>query len=83
MLTDDSIGDPDRVPKESIFPPVAGVMILDVPFWYDRRKPVRQKTIRSYYGSDAEETWGVSFPITKKLTFELIRTTAEISFGFI
>ncbi|KAK9771618.1 hypothetical protein SCAR479_11689 [Seiridium cardinale] len=51
-------GDPERIPEQPIFPPVAGVMILDVPFWYDRRKPVRQKTIRSYYGSDAEEVWG-------------------------
>lgn len=34
-------------------------MYLSVPFWYDRTKPVRQKTIRSYYGSDAEDVWGV------------------------
>ncbi|KAK9413467.1 hypothetical protein SUNI508_02666 [Seiridium unicorne] len=51
-------GDPERIPEQPIFPPVAGVMILDVPFWYDRKKPVRQNTIRSYYGSDAEEVWG-------------------------
>ncbi|KAL4783699.1 alpha/beta-hydrolase [Aspergillus varians] len=51
-------GDAGRPTKNPLFPPVAGVMYLDVPFWYDRRKPVRQKVIRSYYGSDAEETWG-------------------------
>ncbi|KAL5341757.1 alpha/beta-hydrolase [Aspergillus crustosus] len=41
-----------------LFPPVAGVIYLSVPFWYDRTKPVRQRTIRSYYGSDAEDVWG-------------------------
>jgi len=53
-------GDPDRVSKPVFSPPVAGVIYLDVPFWYDRTKPVRQKTIRSYYGSDDESVWGVS-----------------------
>jgi prenylcysteine alpha-carboxyl methylesterase len=53
-------GDPDRVSKPAFSPPVAGVIYLDVPFWYDRTKPVRQKTIRSYYGSDDESVWGVS-----------------------
>ncbi|KAL2824836.1 Alpha/Beta hydrolase protein [Aspergillus pseudoustus] len=51
-------GDPEQVPKPQLFPPVAGVIYLSVPFWYDRRKPVRQRTIRSYYGSDVEEVWG-------------------------
>ncbi|KAH8886579.1 alpha/beta-hydrolase [Thozetella sp. PMI_491] len=51
-------GDPERAKKDPLFPPVAGLILLDVPFWYDRRKPVRQKTIRSYYGDDAEEAWG-------------------------
>jgi prenylcysteine alpha-carboxyl methylesterase len=54
------IGDPQRVPTEAIFPPVAGVLYLDVPFWYDVRKPMRQKIITSYYGSHAEEVWEVS-----------------------
>ncbi|KAL2825058.1 Alpha/Beta hydrolase protein [Aspergillus cavernicola] len=45
-------------PNIPVFPPVAGIIYLSVPFWYDRRKPVRQRTIRSYYGSDDEEVWG-------------------------
>lgn len=52
-------GDPKRKPKASIFPPVAGVIYLSVPFWFDRTKPVRQKVIRHYYGSDSEAVWGV------------------------
>ncbi|KIX03825.1 uncharacterized protein Z518_07378 [Rhinocladiella mackenziei CBS 650.93] len=51
-------GDPERLSKGAAFPPVAGVIYLDVPFWYDRTKPVRQKTIQSYYGSDSAEVWG-------------------------
>ncbi|KAH8668913.1 alpha/beta-hydrolase [Xylariales sp. PMI_506] len=51
-------GDPSRVQRDPLFPPIAGAMILDVPFWFDRRKPVRQKTLRSYYGSDNEAIWG-------------------------
>lgn len=54
------IGDPKRESKVPLFPPVAGVIYLSVPFWFDRRKPVRQRVIRHYYGSDAEEVWGVS-----------------------
>ncbi|GES60115.1 alpha/beta-hydrolase [Aspergillus terreus] len=51
-------GDPKRTPEIPIFPPVAGVIYLSVPFWFDRRKPVRQRVIRHYYGSDEEEVWG-------------------------
>ncbi|KAF3011543.1 hypothetical protein E8E14_010500 [Neopestalotiopsis sp. 37M] len=51
-------GDPERIPQRPLFPPVAGVLLLDVPFWYDVRKPVRNKTIRSYYGTDSEDVWG-------------------------
>lgn len=51
-------GDPERPQRDPLFPPVAGLILLDVPFWYDRNKPVRQKTIRAYYGSDAEKDWG-------------------------
>ncbi|GKZ35529.1 hypothetical protein AbraIFM66950_006191 [Aspergillus brasiliensis] len=51
-------GDPNRTPDVPLFPPVAGVIYLSVPFWFDRRKPVRQRVIRHYYGSDAEEVWG-------------------------
>lgn len=53
-------GDPERPSRDPLSPPLAGVIYLDVPFWYDRNKPVRQKTIRSYYGSDDEIIWGVS-----------------------
>ncbi|KAF2712811.1 alpha/beta-hydrolase [Pleomassaria siparia CBS 279.74] len=41
-----------------VFPPVAGVMYLSVPFWYDRTRPIRQRILQIYYGSDAEEIWG-------------------------
>ncbi|CAI7629731.1 unnamed protein product [Penicillium glandicola] len=57
-------GDSTRVPKEAVFPPVAGVIYLSTPFWFDRTKPVRQRVIRQYYGSDAEETWGPLSPLT-------------------
>lgn len=54
-------GDPERtVTRSDIFPPVAGVIYLSVPFWYDRTRPIRQKILQRYYGSDAEDVWGVS-----------------------
>lgn len=59
LLTRD-IGDPNRKTNIPLFPPVAGVIYLSVPFWFDRRKPVRQRVIRHYWGSDEEEVWGVS-----------------------
>ncbi|KAF2642452.1 alpha/beta-hydrolase [Massarina eburnea CBS 473.64] len=43
----------------AIFPPVAGVMYLSVPFWYDQTRPIRQKILQTYYGSDAEDIWGL------------------------
>ncbi|KAL4879449.1 Alpha/Beta hydrolase protein [Aspergillus karnatakaensis] len=51
-------GEPAGEQTKPLFPPVAGVIYLSVPFWYDRTKPARQRTIRSYYGSDAEDVWG-------------------------
>lgn len=54
-----SAGDVERVSINTFSPPLAGVIYLSVPFWYDREKPLRQKTIRSYYGSDSEDVWGV------------------------
>ncbi|KAH7362805.1 Alpha/Beta hydrolase protein [Plectosphaerella cucumerina] len=52
-------GDPDRSSSSNdVFPPVAGVIYLSVPFWYDRNRPVRQKILQRYYGSDAEDVWG-------------------------
>lgn len=56
-------GDQMRVPKQPIFPPVAGVIFLSVPFWFDRTKPLRQRVIRQYFGSDAEEVWGPLSPL--------------------
>lgn len=53
-------GDPDRKPAQPVFPPVAGVAYFSVPFWFDRTRPIRQRTLRQYFGSDAEEVWGVS-----------------------
>ncbi|GKZ74154.1 hypothetical protein AnigIFM60653_002023 [Aspergillus niger] len=57
LLTRD-IGDPKRKTNVPLSPPVAGVIYLSVPFWFDRRKPVRQRVIRHYWGSDDEEVWG-------------------------
>ncbi|CEJ88233.1 hypothetical protein VHEMI04654 [[Torrubiella] hemipterigena] len=51
-------GDPERVSRDPLNPPVAGAIYIDPPCWYDRRKPKRQEVIRHYYGSDAEEVWG-------------------------
>lgn len=57
-------GDLQRTPtRPDVFPPVAGVIYLSVPFWYDRRRPIRQKILQRYYGSDSEDIWGVSEPI--------------------
>ncbi|KAK5116837.1 hypothetical protein LTR85_009097 [Meristemomyces frigidus] len=41
----------------SVFPPVAGIMYFSVPFWYDNTRPIRAKTLRSYYGSEAQDAW--------------------------
>ncbi|KAJ5401954.1 uncharacterized protein N7487_007850 [Penicillium crustosum] len=52
-------GDSERtVTRSDVFPPVAGVIYLSVPFWYDRTRPIRQKILQRYYGSDAENVWG-------------------------
>ncbi|KAJ5831945.1 hypothetical protein N7474_000256 [Penicillium riverlandense] len=51
-------GDPQRASSKEVFPPVAGVIYLSVPFWYDRLRPIRQKILQRYYGSDAEDVWG-------------------------
>ncbi|CEJ57923.1 hypothetical protein PMG11_06598 [Penicillium brasilianum] len=56
-------GDPKRKPKALIFPPVAGVIYLSVPFRFDRTKPRRQKIIHHYYGSDSEAVWGPLSPL--------------------
>ncbi|KAH6989975.1 Alpha/Beta hydrolase protein [Ilyonectria destructans] len=51
-------GNTQRTSPNSVFPPVAGVIYLSVPFWYDRERPIRQRILRRYYGSDAEDVWG-------------------------
>ena len=51
-------GDPDRRAPNTVFPPVAGIMLFSVPFWFDRNKPVRQRTLGHYFGSDAVDGWG-------------------------
>lgn len=53
-------GDPSRASSKEVFPPVAGVIYLSVPFWYNRTRPIRQKILQRYYSSDAEDVWGVS-----------------------
>jgi hypothetical protein len=77
-------GDPTRPAKVADFPPVAGLILLDVPFWFDRTKPVRQRTIRSYYGSDDESVWGVGSP---ECTLQWMTSAdlfpAQVSIGFV
>ncbi|KIN08981.1 hypothetical protein OIDMADRAFT_100472 [Oidiodendron maius Zn] len=51
-------GDPNRTPKDPLFPPVAGVILLDVPFWFDKNKPARARNLRHYWGSEDENLWG-------------------------
>ncbi|KAH7137834.1 Alpha/Beta hydrolase protein [Dactylonectria macrodidyma] len=51
-------GDDQRPRKNPLWPPVAGVVLWDVPFWFDSKKPMRQKVLQSYWGSDKEEVWG-------------------------
>ncbi|KAF7560359.1 hypothetical protein G7046_g3779 [Stylonectria norvegica] len=51
-------GGPERPQKDPLWPPVAGVVLWSVPFWYDNRKPMCRKTLESYYGSPEEEVWG-------------------------
>ncbi|KAJ5580012.1 uncharacterized protein N7459_005997 [Penicillium hispanicum] len=51
-------GDPQRASSKVVHPPVAGIIYLSVPFWYDRMRPIRRKILQRYYGSDAEEIWG-------------------------
>jgi prenylcysteine alpha-carboxyl methylesterase len=35
-------------------------MYFSTPFWFDGTRPIRQRILQQYYGSDAEEVWGVS-----------------------
>ncbi|KAF4124654.1 Acetyl esterase/lipase [Geosmithia morbida] len=56
-------GDASRPAREPLSPPVAGVVYISAPFWFDRTKPLRQKAIGHYFGSDAEEVWGPLSPL--------------------
>lgn len=56
-------GDIERPYRDPLDPPVAALILLDVPFWMDNRKPGRQKTLQSYYGSYDEEVWGPKSPL--------------------
>lgn len=58
-MADMSQGDLERPMKEPLWPPVAGIMLWDVPFWFDNRRPMRQKVLGEYYGSAEEAVWGV------------------------
>ncbi|RDW68206.1 type B carboxylesterase [Coleophoma crateriformis] len=53
-------GDSSRTLKNTVVPPVAGIMYFSVPFWYDNSRPIRAKILRNYYGSEAEDTWKAS-----------------------
>ncbi|KIW17999.1 hypothetical protein PV08_02286 [Exophiala spinifera] len=57
-LSDRFAGDPTAV-----WPPVAGVIFLDVPFWMDSRKPGRQYALRNYYGSYNDDIWYPKSPL--------------------
>ncbi|KAK4505485.1 hypothetical protein PRZ48_003448 [Zasmidium cellare] len=50
-------GDPALPKRDPLKPPVAGVIHLDVPFWFDSKNPRRAQTLREYFGSDADEAW--------------------------
>ncbi|KAF4771505.1 hypothetical protein HAV15_004352 [Penicillium sp. str.  len=73
-------GDPERASQLPISPPLAGVIYLSVPFWYDRTKPMRQKTIRSYYGSDAEDVWGKLSEDTRVLGIRRVGSITKQTF---
>lgn len=44
-------------------PPVTGLLYLDCPFWMDTRKPGRQASLGSYYGSYKDEVWYPKGPL--------------------
>lgn len=54
-------GDPAYCAGTSVIdPPVAGVIYLSVPFYFDGTRPIRRKVLSRYYGSTDESVWGVS-----------------------
>ncbi|KAF2161426.1 hypothetical protein M409DRAFT_28157 [Zasmidium cellare ATCC 36951] len=52
-----SAGDPSLPAKEPLHPPVAGVIYISVPFWFDPKNPTRMQMLRDYFGSDANDVW--------------------------
>lgn len=62
ILTGLSIGDPARPTVDPFFPPIAGLALFSVPWWFDVKKPLRRKIIGQYYGTDVEEKWEVCLP---------------------
>ncbi|KAB8252749.1 alpha/beta-hydrolase [Aspergillus flavus] len=57
-------GDPKRTPKALIFLPVAGVFYLSVPFWFDRKKPVRQKSFAIIWIGRGRSLGGILQPLS-------------------
>ncbi|KAM0752590.1 alpha/beta-hydrolase [Meredithblackwellia eburnea MCA 4105] len=47
----------------TIHPPVAGLALLSVPWWFDMRKPMRNSIINQYYGTNVEEKWEPDSPL--------------------
>lgn len=54
-----SIGDPARRTVDPFFPPIAGLALFSVPWWFDVKKPLRRDIICQYYGTEVEEGWEV------------------------
>lgn len=54
-----NIGDSTRPKVDPFFPPIAGLALFSVPWWFDIKKPLRRKIIGQYYGTDVEEVWEV------------------------
>ncbi|EIM91214.1 alpha/beta-hydrolase [Stereum hirsutum FP-91666 SS1] len=56
-------GDPTRPKVDPLFPPIAGLALFSVPWWFDIKKPLRRKIIGQYYGTDVEEEWEPFSPL--------------------
>lgn len=54
-------GDSSLPDKDPLFPPVAAVVYIGVPFWFDPNAPSRKEMLREYFGSEADEVWQVMF----------------------
>ncbi|KAJ7761962.1 alpha/beta-hydrolase [Mycena maculata] len=56
-------GDPARPAVDPLSPPVAGLALFSVPWWFDMGQPTRRKIIGQYYGTDVEEKWEPFSPL--------------------